>query len=205
MRLYNVKVISTDIFGTKRAIYWDREFWWLGSILRGLGPHCTAGASSRCRPPPSLDIIPSHSFVSELPGQCVSVAVLDNMRADPERPKTHLWMSCLFTVPCSTTARELGSALNTSCPVNWSGRGGNYFGCKGSVMLSEACVWNCFAVGGVLYKAAAEERGGAITEGGLDTPCLANTTTIAIIKTGVTKHFQQWQIWTTTREGWMFY
>ena len=184
------------------TLYWGRE---LGILMirlhfQGVGHPMQCWASSRC--PPSLDIMASHSFVS--------VPVLDNMRGRTE-PETHLWMSCLFNVPRRNTARELGPALHClalNCELFatlfWVYR----------LMLSrvssyvEPCIVLCWAVcmklfcSRCLYKAP--EKGGAITEGELDTPCLANTVLQLskpvwpnIFNSDKSKQSQ-------TREGWIF-
>ena len=138
--------------GLGDASYRGREFWWLGSSFRVLAP------------PAVLAFVPLSSIFryNAVTLICQRVPVLDNMRAR-KRPQTHLWMSCLFNVP----ARELGPALPRST-VNCLQL---YFGCS-IVFLCWGVCMKLFC-SRCLYKAAG--KGGAITEGELDTPCLANT------------------------------
>ena len=153
--------------------YWGREFWWLGSIFRVLAPlPCSVPLSSVFRYNAVTLICQcwsvrqyarrqrgSNPFVNELPFQC----------------------SCSWIGPCPAPCFALLNCelfATLACAIC-----GNYFGCIalrwgyfGCVML-KLRVWNCFAVGVCIRR---REKGGAITEGGLDTPCLANTTTLQL-------------------------
>ena len=150
--------------------YWGREFWWLGSSFRVLVP------------PAVLAFVPLSSIFryNAVTLICQRAPVLDNMRARKRAPNSFVnespfQCSCSWIGPCPASLNcELFATLFWVCIV---------FLCWG-VCMKLFCS-RC------LYKVAG--KGGAITEGGLDTPCLANTV-LQLSNTGVTKHFQQWQI-----------
>ena len=193
------------------TLFWGWEFWWLGFffmvlairwhlifrlgilmiLFHGVGPPLQGCVplSSPTAPSldimPSQDIMPSHSFVKDF----VSVPVLDNMRWEHSFVN-ELPFHCSSLAHCSWIG---------PCPelLHWTLAGNclQLFWVEGLCYV-EAPVWNCFALCVCIRRC---ERGGAITEGGLDTPCLANTTPSPPLQLQLSKPvwpniLEQWQI-----------